>query len=78
VKAVVSMAQALELGVVAEGVETARQVDCLRELGCDRAQGYFFGRPSEAAALTPVLRPVDRALIEIPGSRSRTSPATSI
>jgi predicted signal transduction protein with EAL and GGDEF domain len=78
VKAVVSMAQALELGVVAEGVETAEQVDCLRELGCDRAQGYFFGRPAEAATLTPMLQPVERALIEIPGSRAGTSPATPV
>jgi diguanylate cyclase (GGDEF)-like protein len=59
VKAVVGMARALDLGVVAEGVETERQVECLRELGCPRAQGFLFGRPMTAADMTARLRPAD-------------------
>ncbi|HEX8074683.1 MAG TPA: EAL domain-containing protein [Thermoleophilaceae bacterium] len=55
VKAVVGMARALDLGVVAEGVETQRQLDCLRELGCPRAQGFLFGRPATAADTTALL-----------------------
>ncbi len=43
--AIVSMAHALGLKVVAEGVETAEQAAILRELGCDMAQGYYFSRP---------------------------------
>ncbi len=45
VESVISMAHALGLIVVAEGVETAEDAAILRELGCDEAQGYFFGKP---------------------------------
>ena len=45
VKAVVTMARALGLDVVAEGVETGRQRDLLLELGCGLQQGYFHSRP---------------------------------
>ena len=43
--AIVSVAHALRLPVTAEGVETATQAQLLADLGCDRLQGYFFGRP---------------------------------
>ena len=43
--AVVRMAHDLGLKTVAEGVETKGAADILRELGCDVAQGYYFGRP---------------------------------
>jgi diguanylate cyclase (GGDEF)-like protein/PAS domain S-box-containing protein len=46
VASVVSMASALGLGVVAEGVENETQARLLRELGCPMAQGYFFGAPA--------------------------------
>jgi len=45
VKAVVTMARALGLDVVAEGVETGRQRDILLELGCSLQQGYLHARP---------------------------------
>ena len=48
VSAVVAMAKKLKLDVVAEGVETQRQLEVLRELGCDRYQGYLFS-PAVAA-----------------------------
>jgi diguanylate cyclase (GGDEF)-like protein/PAS domain S-box-containing protein len=77
VKAVVGMAQALELGVVAEGVETERQAAALRELGCDRAQGFFFGRPGDAASTTRRLRGAELPTgFELPPSgRERASSA---
>ena len=59
VEAVVGMARALDIRVVAEGVETERQVACLRELGCELAQGFLFGRPREAATTMELLRPLD-------------------
>ena len=45
VKAIIDLASGLKLGTIAEGVETPEQVQLLRELGCERAQGYFFARP---------------------------------
>ena len=55
VAAVLSMARALELDVIAEGVETDAQLAWLREHGCGMAQGYLLGRPvpaDELAALS--------------------------
>jgi diguanylate cyclase (GGDEF)-like protein len=48
VVAVVALAHGLGLEVVAEGVETAAQLERLRELGCDEMQGYLFSRPVSA------------------------------
>jgi diguanylate cyclase (GGDEF)-like protein len=45
VSAVVDLAANLGLRSIAEGVETTDQLDRLRELGCDQAQGYLFARP---------------------------------
>lgn len=55
VSAVISMARALGLEVVAEGVETEAQRELLAHLGCDHAQGYLIGKPVPAELLTPQL-----------------------
>jgi diguanylate cyclase (GGDEF)-like protein/PAS domain S-box-containing protein len=55
VSAVVGLSHALGLVVVAEGVETQAQLDFLNALGCDRAQGYLFARPGEAAAVDKLI-----------------------
>jgi EAL domain-containing protein (putative c-di-GMP-specific phosphodiesterase class I) len=49
VKSVIQLAKTLGLQVVAEGVTSAVHADRLTLLGCDYAQGYFFGRPVTAA-----------------------------
>ncbi|MES2698927.1 MAG: EAL domain-containing protein [Pseudomonadota bacterium] len=48
VNAVVAMARSLEMTTVAEGVEDAAQAELVRELGCTKIQGYYFGRPMPA------------------------------
>ncbi|SNS92157.1 diguanylate cyclase (GGDEF) domain-containing protein [Noviherbaspirillum humi] len=63
IASMVTMAQALGLKVVAEGVETSGQLQILRELGCDEAQGYYFSKPVPAAKLPGIaadLRRQDR------------------
>jgi len=54
VKAVVDLANVLGHRSVAEGVETVEAWDRLREMGCDQAQGYLFGRPMPAAEFVAV------------------------
>ncbi|MEP7101199.1 MAG: bifunctional diguanylate cyclase/phosphodiesterase [Burkholderiales bacterium] len=49
--AVVNLAKALNLKVVAEGVETEGQNRILREMGCDQLQGYLFAKPMSAKAI---------------------------
>jgi diguanylate cyclase (GGDEF)-like protein len=51
VTAIVDLAHAHGMQVTAEGVETQRQARRLREIGCDFAQGYHFGRPMDADRL---------------------------
>ena len=50
VRAIISVAKSLGLEVVGEGVETPAQLELLRALGCNYAQGYHIGRPLTAAA----------------------------
>jgi len=45
VASVISLAHALGMEIIAEGVETIEHVAALLNLGCDHAQGYFFSRP---------------------------------
>jgi EAL domain-containing protein (putative c-di-GMP-specific phosphodiesterase class I) len=54
--AIVSMAKALGMGVIAEGVETAEQLRILRALDCDEVQGYFVSVPVATDDVPAILR----------------------
>ncbi len=45
IEAIVTLTRAMQIDLVAEGVETSLQWDMLRDLGCDLLQGYYFGKP---------------------------------
>ena len=58
-KGIIDLGHALELNLVAEGIETSQQHTIVRKLGCQQAQGFYFGRPSHPAqrdldAVSPV------------------------
>jgi diguanylate cyclase (GGDEF)-like protein/PAS domain S-box-containing protein len=56
VTAVISMARSLKLRVVAEGVETFKELEFLKAHECDEAQGYYFSRPVPAPLFVNLLR----------------------
>lgn len=70
VAATIDMARALGMSVVAEGVETAQQLQCLRDLACQFAQGYHLARPQPPEAIAALLdqRPEQRPQEEPPAS----------
>jgi EAL domain-containing protein (putative c-di-GMP-specific phosphodiesterase class I) len=77
VHAVIGLARALNLSVVAEGVETIEQLAELRRLECTMCQGYLIARPAPADAVdfqiavpAPLLRTVDVVDRQHSGSRS--------
>jgi EAL domain-containing protein (putative c-di-GMP-specific phosphodiesterase class I) len=56
IRAVVAMADSLGMSTTAEGAETQKEVDMIRQLGCRKIQGYFFGRPMSAADAQALFR----------------------
>jgi EAL domain-containing protein (putative c-di-GMP-specific phosphodiesterase class I) len=71
VTAAISIGRALNMAVVAEGVETQDQARRLRVLGCALAQGYLFARPMDATALSALVSDGQAAtpLLNIPVPR---------
>ena len=55
VRVIIMLAHSLGLKVVAEGVETQAQLDLLRDLGCERAQGYLFSKPVDHGTILKLL-----------------------
>ncbi len=56
IRSVVDLCQQLGMLVVAEGIETRAELQIIRKLGCDLAQGYYIGRPNEAFLTIDQLR----------------------
>lgn len=54
--AIIALAKAMDLDVVAEGVETREQAEFLRWKGCQKAQGYLLGRPAPVQMFTEYLK----------------------
>jgi len=72
IKSMIELSHALGKRVVAEGVETAQQLQFLREQGCDEAQGFLLSPPVEASEVTPWLVPSTVVIRPVPGiMRSR-------
>jgi len=61
VSTVVSLARAFSMKTVAEGVETAEQLQKLRQMKCDQAQGYLFSRPVPATDVPSIISRLERA-----------------
>ena len=53
-----ALGESLSIPILAEGVETASQLDFLRAEGCNEAQGYLLGRPMTAESLSTTTLPL--------------------
>ncbi|MFA6986108.1 MAG: EAL domain-containing protein, partial [Arenimonas sp.] len=69
VSSIIALAHALQLKVVAEGVETEEQAQMLRLLSCDEAQGFLFSRPVAASEIEAMLRSGDSLPVAVSGGR---------
>jgi diguanylate cyclase (GGDEF)-like protein/PAS domain S-box-containing protein len=76
VRSVSSLGQGLKLRVLAEGVETAEQLELLRGLFCDEYQGFLFSRPVEAEAVLALCAQNQAALASKPTERGATEAGT--
>jgi EAL domain-containing protein (putative c-di-GMP-specific phosphodiesterase class I) len=61
VSTIASLARAFNMKTVAEGVETAEQLQTLRLIKCDQAQGFLLGRPTPAADVPAAIARLSRA-----------------
>ena len=66
VESIVALAHTLGAQVIAEGVETVEQLERLRRLDCDLAQGYYFSRPLEVDKVTALIAPPGLAAAPAP------------
>jgi EAL domain-containing protein (putative c-di-GMP-specific phosphodiesterase class I) len=74
-RAIVQLAHHLKAGIIAEGVDSANQLECLRKWGCDAAQGSLFSPPLDALSLCELMHDPLRS----DGIRMlRSTPAPSI
>jgi EAL domain-containing protein (putative c-di-GMP-specific phosphodiesterase class I) len=75
VRTIIAMAQSMGLDLVAEGVETVHQLQSLRDLGCDKAQGYLISRPVPPQAMrTTMVALVELAELALFAPAEQTRP----
>lgn len=55
-KAIISMAHSLNMGVIAEGIESVEQHSFLNDIAVEELQGYYFGKPTTAANMDEMLK----------------------
>jgi len=75
VRTIVSLGRVLGMRITAEGVETIEQAERLRAMGCDRLQGYLFGRPASASVAARTIRRHDAPRL---ARRARKSPDSAV
>ncbi len=71
IRAIVSLAESLDMDTTAEGVETHDDLALIRELGCSQVQGYIFGRPVDSVSAREL---ANRARVEAVGFRCIREP----
>ncbi|WP_424931520.1 putative bifunctional diguanylate cyclase/phosphodiesterase [Amaricoccus macauensis] len=76
IETIVSLGHNLGMKVTAEGVETRRQVELLRPIGCDIYQGYFFGKPMEASEAQKLIAQDAQNIGIVPGDAEMKSRAS--
>ena len=62
VTTIIGLAHSLKMEVVAEGVETADQLECLRAAGCDEVQGFYYARPMPADEFMAFIAPATQVV----------------
>jgi diguanylate cyclase (GGDEF)-like protein len=72
VRATIGLAREFGIEIIAEGVETAEQLDFLVNFGCQRIQGYYFGPPAPVEQVTKLLR---RGMLSPAAERIKAVPA---
>lgn len=78
VSALISLGRALDMKVVAEGIEEEEQSIKLRELGCDYAQGFFFGRPTASENVPGLIQSWQHSVaMQMLGRRTHNWPRTA-
>ncbi|MCY1151282.1 MAG: EAL domain-containing protein, partial [Sphaerochaetaceae bacterium] len=55
-KLIVNIARELNLDLIAEGVETKEDLESLKEIGCNKAQGYYYAKPMNAKDFEKMLK----------------------
>jgi EAL domain-containing protein (putative c-di-GMP-specific phosphodiesterase class I) len=65
-EAIISLGKTLGVTVVAEGVESAKQLEFLREHDCDEMQGFYFGRPCHPDAFAELLEVESNQILPAP------------